>query len=837
MQSKSSRNRIIATQIGRPTRSGMATERAANGTNCGFSGFDAPNPGQRPTLGAAMQRRRQAALRGCGAHCRLADAHAAMRRQAAPRAVALALAVALAPSSGAAQAPPAVEEIIVTAEKRAESLQDLSQAVAALSEEDIDIRGLATFTDLGSIAPGVTVAKNEGFKTVISIRGVGNEANQNAIANPSVSYHLDGIYVASPFALHTDFLDVERIEVLRGPQGTLFGQNSTGGAINLVTQAPEIGALYGRADLTLGSYNLVQARASANIPLGDALALRASFASRRHDGFSENIVLDQALDQADDLSARVRLFWSPTERLRLHLGAQFHRQDTNGAAQKGILDPTPSKRELAQDSPNKFDLKNQLYSLVAEWDLPGFTAKSLTSYQDDDIAVIRDNDRNDLASLPPFALVPSIFNPETNRQKTFTQEINLISAEPLWGRLEWVAGAFFLDTEVDILIREYLDFGFDGAFDPVTRQQVLRFGRGDYGFISDSNPERDSLSLYGQGTLRLTDRLRLVGGLRYTKDEVYSEVTNFFGRAGTEFLETASRKVTGRAALECDLGEDAMLYGSYTLGFKPGGSNLTFGREDAIAPIVVLPTFKEETVKALEIGIKTHLANDRVRLNAAGFYYDYDNLQYQATDPEVFEGGVGNVPRSEILGAELELAAYLTGKIALDARLAWLDTRVAASHLALDNVRSDQATNALLAQGFDLFGPEIQRTRAAAIRDVKGNRLAKTPSFTANLMLRYMERLGDWGDFTGSLEYSRRGSFQHRIFNNPSTDRVPAYDLLNLTLSFAPSAASWQLDLMAMNLTDKDGVNARFTDVFGVGATGEELIAPRQFMVRAGLEF
>ena len=119
------------------------------------------------------------------------------------------------------------EEIIVTAEKRSESLQDISQAVTVLSGEDLDNRQISTFVDISAIAPGVNVAKNEGFKTVITIRGVGYETNQNAIATPSVSYHLDGIYVASPYSLQTDFLDLERVEVLRGPQGTLFGQNST----------------------------------------------------------------------------------------------------------------------------------------------------------------------------------------------------------------------------------------------------------------------------------------------------------------------------------------------------------------------------------------------------------------------------------------------------------------------------------------------------------------------------------------------------------------------------------------------------------------------------------
>ena len=153
---------------------------------------------------------------------------------------------------------PMFEEIIVTAEKRSESLQDLSQAVTVLSGIDLDNRQISTFVDLSAIAPGVNVAKNEGFKTVITIRGVGYETNQNAIATPSVSYHLDGIYVASPYSLQTDFLDLERIEVLRGPQGTLFGQNSTGGAINVVTQAPTTDETYGSADLTVGNHGLLK---------------------------------------------------------------------------------------------------------------------------------------------------------------------------------------------------------------------------------------------------------------------------------------------------------------------------------------------------------------------------------------------------------------------------------------------------------------------------------------------------------------------------------------------------------------------------------------------------
>ncbi len=735
-----------------------------------------------------------------------------------------------------AQDAPIFEEVLVTAEKRTESLQNLSQAVTALSAEDVENRQLSSFVDLSAIAPGVNVAKNEGFKTVITIRGIGNEANQNAIANPSVSYHLDGVYVASPFALQTDFLDLERIEVLRGPQGTLFGQNSTGGGINVITKAPTFDEVYGSADLTLGEYSLVKARAAVNLPLSDALAARVSVMSNKHDGFTDNVANGQDLDDADSISARAKVLYQPSDTFSATLTAQFFDEEVNGQAQKGIYDPTPGARNLAQDSLSSYALESQLYSLTLEWDLGGVTLKSLTSYQNDDIAIQRDNDRHDYRTLPPFFLLQSYFDPETNEQKTTTQEFNLISNEPAFGRLDWVAGVFYLDTEVDISILERLDFGFDGVFDPFTLDDIYAYG-GDVGFISDSKPERESISVYGQGTWSLTDRSRVIAGLRYTEDEVYSAVTNFYGREGTEILEIESEKVTGRLALEVDLGDATMVYASYTRGFKPGGSNLTFGREALVSPIVVLPVFEEETIDAYELGLKTDLLDGRMRLNSAAFFYTYDNLQYQATDPEVFQGGVGNIPESEIMGAELELGAFLSDSLIFDARLAWLDTEITSNHLALDNVESEAATNALLAQGISLFSPEVEIARAAQIADVRGNELAKTPGFTANLALTYSHTLAAWGDIESTVSYTHRGDFRHRIFNNPLTDEVDGYDTVDLLVRFLPADAPWRLELIGKNLTDEDGINARFTDVFGVGATGDQFIPPRQLMVRVGIDF
>ena len=728
------------------------------------------------------------------------------------------------------------EEIIVTAEKRDESLQDLSQAVTVLSSEDLDNRQISSFVDISAIAPGVNVAKNEGFKTVITIRGVGYETNQNAIATPSVSYHLDGIYIASPYSLQTEFMDLERIEVLRGPQGTLFGQNSTGGAINVITSAPSLDESTSYGDVTFGDYSLLKTRASFNRPLNESVAVRASFITNKRDGFTDNLSTGQDLDDADSISARVRLLYQPSDTFRANFTAQIFDENRNGSAQKGLLDTTPNPRELRQDSQTEHKLEASLYSAVFEWDFDAYSIKSLTSYQEDDILVRRDNDRNDAAYLAPFAQLPSEYDPETNKQTTITHEFNIVSAEPYMGKLDWIAGFFYLDTEIDISIRERLDFAYDG-FDPIVVSEVLAFG-GDVGFISDSKPERESMSIYGQGTWNHSDTLRSVFGIRYTEDEVYSEVTNYFGRLGTDILQVDGSKMTTRLVIEKDLDENRMIYASLSKGYKPGGSNLTYGREDVVAPIVVLPTFEEEVVDAYEVGIKAELPGGRTRINSAFFYYDYEGLQYQATDPELYQGGVNNIAESEIYGAEIELSTFITDSMILDASMSWIETEITADHFALDNVQSDIATNALLAQGLNQFSDQVQIARAAEITNVKGNELAKTPNFTANLSLTWQKYIENWGEMSNTLQYTYRGDFKHRMFNNPLTDMVPDYEVIDLVMGYLPDSNSdLKYEIVAKNLTDEDGTNARFTDVFGVGATGVELIGPRQIMLRVKLAF
>lgn len=761
----------------------------------------------------------------------------------------LAAAIGLAISTAAVQsvyaAERTIEEVMVVAEKRDESLQDLSQAVTALTSSELDSKNVASFVDLSAIAPGVTVANNEGFKTVISIRGVGNEANQNATANPSVSYHMDGIYIASPFALQTDFIDVDRIEVLRGPQGTLFGQNSTGGAINVISVKPDFDGFGGKSDITLGTDNLLKARATVNVPFSDNLAMRTSASWIEQDGYTENVYsgpsLDdssetfngQDLDDTNNFSARTDWLFQPTEALSLRFLAQYFTEDSNGAGIKGIDDPTPGARNLSQDTESSYELESQVYGLIVEYDMAVATLKSLTSYQDDDITIKRDNDRHSFITNPEIQI--SEFDPENNIQTTFTQEFNFISNEPLFGKLDWIVGVFYLDTDVEITIREEVDLNRDGDLDGyATTNPEVFFEGNDRGFISDSNPIRESISVYGQTTYYISDPLRLITGLRYTKDEVESTVANFF-TTEPSFINPSTEDVTGRLAIEFDVNEHTLTYASYTRGFKPGGTNLTFSvGEDAL----VRESFEDETIDAYEVGLKTEFMDNRIRTNIAAFYYDYANLQFQASDFNEFGSGVANIPESEIYGMELELTSLIGEQFRLDVKMAALESEISTDYLALDNRLLIE--DVFLADGITPAKEEIHgatRDVAGFLQNLNGNELAKTPGLTADITLGYENQLATAGIIGVSMQYTYRGSFEQRVFNNPEVDGVDSYDTVNLAVSYDTEDGVLGYALIARNLLDEDGVNSKMTDVFGVNETGFQFVPPRQLMVQVSYMF
>ena len=742
------------------------------------------------------------------------------------------------------------EEVIVTAEKRDESLQSVSQAVTAITDSEIDAKNITSFVDLSSIVPGVTVAKNEGYKTIISIRGVGNETNQNAIAAPSVAYHMDGIFIASPFSLQTDFIDVQRIEVLRGPQGTLFGQNSTGGAINVISNKPTTDERFSKADITYGDYGMKQLRSSSNFPISDNVSTKLSLSAMTREGFTENLATGQDLDDAHNLSFRTDWMIDVNDTTSLRIFGQYSSVDRNGAAIRGIDDQSPGMRKLSQNTISKQELTSSVFAMIFETDLGYASLKILASSQEDDISVTRDNDRHNFGD--PVLSIPGLgvgatyqqaeFRPETSLVETTTFEVNLISNEPaLDGKLDWTVGAFYMDHEIENVIRGYRDDDLDGVFKYVCDASFADpsycydhdygipgrfdiFGpAADVDFFTDAFPYRESLSVYAQTTYSFSETFRLVSGLRYSEDTFGTDVTNFLNTE-TFVAEGTTDEVTTRVTGEYDLAENTMVYLTLASGFKPGGSNLTFGFDNDNAPPMVFPTFEAETVDSTEVGIKTDLFNGKARANIAAFSYDYENLQFQATDPDPYRGGVANIPESEMSGVEIEFTALASDSFTFDMNLAFLNSEVSSDYFVLDNVDAYQY----------FFGEED--LRYGLRENVKGNQLAKTPEFTADVSLMYETDLPSGNYLTAMLQYVKRGKFMQRVSNNPVVDAIPAYDIVNLNIGIDFNN-NIGLNMMLLNVTDEDGINSSMTDVFGVASTGLELIPPRQFMTRISYNF
>ena len=481
----------------------------------------------------------------------------------------------------------------------------------------------------------------------------------------------------------------------------------------------------------------------------------------------------------------------------------------------------------------------------------------MASVQEDDISVTRDNDRHNygdlMITIPGFPADATYqraeFRPETSLVDTTTFEINLVSNEPAMnGKLDWTIGAFYMEHEIENHIVGYLDADRNGEIQYICGESYansdycypldspLPWFFFEFDFVSDAYPTRESYSIYGETSYSLSDQVRFISGLRYIEDEVESCVKNFFTTV-CDNLFGSSEETTGKVALEYDVDDDTMVYASFTSGSKPGGTNLTYGYTTQAelnaaflftSPLVdplVFRTFEAEAVDSMEFGLKTDLYDGRARANIAIFSYDYENLQFQATDPDPYRGGVANIPESEMSGVEIEFTGLVSDQLTFDMNLAFLDSEVSSDYEALDNVTAYQY----------FWGEEDLRLGLRT--NIKGNELAKTPEFTADVSLKYETVMSSGTLFTGILQYVKRGEFQQRVNNNPLVDAIDAYDILNLTASFDFVGDKWGLDLMILNASDEDGVNSSMTDVFGVAATGIELIPPRQIMARLSMNY
>ena len=719
-------------------------------------------------------------------------------------------------------------EVVVTADKREVSLQKAPAAITALPAEALEQANIKSAVDLNGVVPGLTVTPNEGWSRVVAIRGVGYETAQNSIAQPSVAFHVDGIYIVNPVALQQSFLDVDRVEVQRGPQGTVYGQNSVGGTLNVVTNKPNLYDYGGTLSAAYGTYNLTDTIATFNVPLIEGeLAVRGTFEHMQHDGFAESVALGgYELDDANNATGRAEVLWAPNDRFSATFLSQIYDSNTNDAALKNILDPEPDPRKLTQDYPGWMKTRQYIEALTLNYDFDWASLKSITSYQNAAWHAALDNDRLDLAHYPTgHDIMP--FTGQTN--VSWTQEVNLTSPTSADSSLDWIVGAFYLYTSNKARVVEYYNTAPNQPTPDITQMPSGGLPS-NWGYGVQAVTTRRSYSGYGQGTYHFTDALRFTAGARYTHDEVEGWSLSNFGAYGpASTASTVGNELTGKVALEYDLTDDNMLYASWSRGFKPGGTNLNSN------PTLVEKTFESETVDSIEVGSKNRFFGNALTANFAAFHYDYKNFQFISDDPVPYQGGVANIPESEVYGAEAEFGARLPYNLRLDGNATVLHSEVTSDFYTLDSVA---ANNAAAASGCSPYDSAcLTYYRGLAIRNIKGNELPKTPSFAGSLALTHTYGFNDGGTFTSRVQYVYQGDFIYRVFDSSSLDNIDGYGLWNLYFDYMPPAGDWKFSLTATNVFDNDAVVSRFTNAFGIGTTASQYVPPRQVIARVSYSF
>lgn len=737
------------------------------------------------------------------------------------------VALLAAPALAESVTPAPIEEILVTAERRSTDLQKTALALTAISPDTLDKSNIADLAGLNGMVPSLEITKSSGFETIVTIRGVGSETPENAsITVPGVALFIDGVYVANTISLDQTLFDLDHIEVLRGPQGALYGQSAIGGAISLVTKQPELQHFGGMGDVSFGDYGLHRERAEINVPIGEDWAVRASAQHYQHDGFATNGLTGQKLDDADDLSGKLAVTWKPTESFQATLTGQWYSADQNGAAQKNIDDPNSDPRVVSQDYPSKFNLDTQLYHLNLHWDLPWFSLKSVSAFQGLDHRQQEDSSRSAYSLLGSYDDLAAW---NTSLQNV-NEEFDLLSLPD--SKLQWVGGVFLLSQHSAQFVAE-----FEGSDpNPVTAvgpgletHPPANLAYGNYTYV-----ERQSVSPFLQVTYPITEALRVTAGGRFNYDHYDLSALNFsaFSIAPVQH-RYSDHTPTWRLELDYDVTPASLAYASFSRGYKPGGVN-------GIASAVVVPdSFKPETNTAVEIGSKNFLFDRHLRANFAAFYYDYRNMQYIETDPYPFDGGMANIPSVHVWGGEAEFSYLSFGeRLRINGNVTAEHGAIQGSYRTIDSTVQQriEASNAACANGGAYYNPACWAAVTASARDIGGNAPPKTPDFAGSLNVSYaFSALA--GTLTPRAEYIYRGALWSRVFDEAGLDRVKAYGLWNLNLDFAPDDGNYTLSLTASNLANTAGVNSRYTDPYGTFQTSQQYIPPRQIIGTIGYSF
>lgn len=688
--------------------------------------------------------------------------------------------LALLPVGAAAQDAGGLEDIVVTAQHRSENIQDVPISIAAISPETLAEVGIRDPRDLAMLVPGLSAqAGTSATTTSLFLRGVGiGDFNSNTTG--AVGVYVDGVFLGANAGKLFNIFDSEGIEVLKGPQGTLYGRNTTAGAIRFTSRKPT-DELSANASVSYGRFNEVQLEGGIGGPIvDDLLKVRVAGTYSRRDGWLLNRETGNKLNDLNMWAGRAIVDLTPSDNLLIRTIVHGG-QNRGGARQfqhrgQGIdflgnpnfagtvpLDGMGYADTDGDLNAGDYDVEGQERvdvfgaSLTAVLDFSGLTLTSISAYEQVRRSTVEDTDAS-----PNNVLTATYID----RPEQFSQEIRLQSNDA--EKLNWIVGAFYFndrlvtDSSFDILraIRDP-DAPLAG-FDPASSIGNLAY---------PYTQKTESWAAFAQADLKLTDKLTLTGGLRYSVDSIDFDYHSFFDDVIVvpvlDFEDSKTfRDLSWRAALSYQATDDVLLYASWSKGYNSGG----FAGGSSSDPAQLQP-FGSEELYAYEVGVKSDLLAHTLRLNAGAFYYDYRDLQVFVFDTS----GVVPVQRklnagnADIYGLEVEMSARPVRN---------LDAYV---NLSLLNAKYSDFV-------------------ALAADDYSGNQLVNAPKYALSAGLAYTQPLANGSSVRGRVD----GSFQSDIYltpDNARANRVPAYGLLNARLAWLSADDRLELALWARNIT------------------------------------
>ena len=620
-----------------------------------------------------------------------------------PLASALTLAVY---SSGALAQVPTLEEVIVTATKQAESLQDIAVTVTAFSEDTIQEANIRDAGDVAVLTPSLNINANiSPFSTRISIRGIGTTGS--TFLEPSVGTFVDGVYLNRSGLAVSDLVDIERIEVLQGPQGTLYGKNTNAGAISITTKSPNFEETEGHLEATAGDYSMQRITGSLSGPVTDTLAYRVAGNYHERDGYLENLA-GPDLNDADEWNVVGKLAWDPTDELSILLKASRVERDMNCCSPDSVHDPIadqaiidrgqpplgddPFDHKTSQDVPSPFEQESTAASLHIDYETDWGTIESITAWDDYELESSQEASRS---------VLDMTWLDQPQSGDSFSQELRFSNSTD---NVDYMVGLYYFEQET----RE-----FEGDLSALVGSDVLIgaqiFGPqlplivapGDFSY-QDSIFETETIAVFGRTTWHVGDNWQLTGGLRWSDEEkdadLFADVTStaltaqdpenipppilaLLAQAGIfppfsllssarpeidESFNRSSDNVDWLASVSYDLNMDTMLFASASTGTKSGGFNGVAGDLDE-------REFDDEETTSYELGIKTTLMDSRLRINSTLFFTQIEDMQTNQQAASGLGQFTSNQGEAEVAGLDFQLDALPLPNLTVTLGLQYLD--------------------------------------------------------------------------------------------------------------------------------------------------------------------